>query len=314
MSLRLYPHSLPPSEAVDELVAQAQVAESVGFDGVMTSEHHAGFPNYLPTPLLAATWVLAATERIWAAPAPILLPLKTWAHVVESLAWTAARFPGRVGAGFASGAIEDDFRLSEVGYDDRNQRFRAQLVPTLSALAGRPEGLIAQDPAVAQLAVHPIPTVIATQGPKAATRAGTLQAGILFDSIVSIERAAEVSRAHRAVGGRGRVLIRRVWLGEPPAHEVRRQMDRYRAASSSSTVAHWAADGGLVCDTDPTAVADELAAQLVASDCDSLNIRIFHAGIDEASCRRQISLVGTDVLPHLRTKLAARPVVEVEPA
>ena len=51
-------------------MAQAGLAEAAGFDGVMTSEHHGGFPNYLPNPLLAATWALEATERAWAGAVP----------------------------------------------------------------------------------------------------------------------------------------------------------------------------------------------------------------------------------------------------
>lgn len=309
VSLRLYPHSLPPAEATAELVAQARLAETVGFDGIMTSEHHAGFPNYLPTPLLAATWALAATERIWAAPAPILLTLKTPAHVIEELAWTAARFPGRIAAGFASGAIQDDFDLSEVTYEDRNRRFRQQLPPTLEALAGRATGLLARDPAIAALADHPIPALVATQGPKTGARAGRLGAGILFDSIVSIERAAEVSGAHRAEGGHRRVLIRRVWLGAPPTDQVDRQMARYRSVSNAGTIDHWAPDGGLVADTDPTVVAERLAGQLRNADCGVLNLRVFQAGLSPERCRDQIRAVGEQVLPLLRKHLgtAANP-------
>lgn len=311
VSLRLYPHSLDPTETTAELVKQAQIAEAVGFDGVMTSEHHAGFPNYLPVPLLAATWALAATERIWAAPAPILLPLKTPAHVIEELAWTAARFPGRIGAGFASGAIEDDFELSEVTYTDRNRRFREQLPMALDALAGRATGLLARDPAVAALADDPIPALIATQGPKTGARAGRLGAGILFDSIVSIERAAEVSSAHRAEGGDRRVLIRRVWVGEPPTAEVDRQMQRYRAASNTGTIDHWAPDGGLIADTDPSVVAERVAEQLGAAGCEVLNLRIFHAGLEPRACREQIETVGENVLPLLRAHLGrSNPVAE----
>ncbi len=305
VSLRLYPHSLEPHEIVAELVAQARVAEAVGFDGVMTSEHHAGFPNYLPNPLLAATWVLAATSKLWAAPAPILLPLKAWPHVVEDLAWTAARFPSRVGAGFASGAIEDDFVLAGVSFEERNRRFRAQLGPTVAALRGEAEGLLADDDAVTGLARRPVPVVVATQGPKAGARAGGLGVGILFDSIVGIVRAAEVSQSHAEAGGRDRVLIRRAWVGEPPEVEVQRQMDRYRAASSAATIEHWDPTGGLVADTDPDAVADELAQQLSDAGCTALNLRVFQAGLEPGACRAQIEILGERVLPRLRRHLAS---------
>ena len=68
VSLRMYPHPLAADEIVSEMRAQARVAEASGFDGVMTSEHHGGFPGYLPNPLGAAGWLLDAT-RTWIDPA-----------------------------------------------------------------------------------------------------------------------------------------------------------------------------------------------------------------------------------------------------
>ena len=147
ISLRLYPHDLPPADIVTELRAQASMAEEAGFDGVMTSEHHGGVPNYLPNPLLAASWALEVTERLWAAPCPTLLPLRAATHVVEDLAWTAQRFPGRVGVGFASGAFERDFELAGVPFGEMVPRFASSLAIVARALAGAPDEPLAADPA-----------------------------------------------------------------------------------------------------------------------------------------------------------------------
>src|SRR5215211_7024885 len=103
VSLRLYPHNdLGAVGIVDELRAQAALADERGFDGVMTSEHHGGFHGYLPNPLQVAGWCLEVMKHGWAAPAPLLLPLRPPALVAEEIAWLAARFPGRVGLGVAS--------------------------------------------------------------------------------------------------------------------------------------------------------------------------------------------------------------------
>ena len=67
ISLRLYPHALAPVQIVDELCRQAALADAAGFDGVMTSEHHGGFPGYLPSPLQAAAFLLERMSRAWAA-------------------------------------------------------------------------------------------------------------------------------------------------------------------------------------------------------------------------------------------------------
>ena len=62
--------------------------------GKMSAVHHRSqsvFRN-LPNPLQAAGWCLEAMHRAWAAPCPLLLPLKPTALVIEEIAWLAARF------------------------------------------------------------------------------------------------------------------------------------------------------------------------------------------------------------------------------
>jgi alkanesulfonate monooxygenase SsuD/methylene tetrahydromethanopterin reductase-like flavin-dependent oxidoreductase (luciferase family) len=308
LSLRLYPHDLPPPALAEELVAQAQLAEAAGFDGVMVSEHHGGFPNYLPNPLLAANWVLASTHRIWAAPCPLLLPLRPASQVVEDLAWTAQRFPGRVGAGFAVGAHEVDFSLAGVPFDEAVTRFKqalAEVAPLLAGATAPQAGPLQADPAVAALASAPIPAVSAAQSGAAARRAAGLGMGILFDSLISTTRAGAVSAAHRESGGTGpRILVRRAWVGPPPERAVAAQMDRFRKAASERARAGWAPDGGLVAAEDPAEVAARLGSELEAAACDTLNLRVFHAGMEPAAVRRQIELLGTEVVPLLRS---ARP-------
>jgi alkanesulfonate monooxygenase SsuD/methylene tetrahydromethanopterin reductase-like flavin-dependent oxidoreductase (luciferase family) len=304
VSLRLYPHDLPPAKVVTELMAQAGLAEAAGFDGVMTSEHHGGFPNYLPNPLLAATWALEATERAWAAPCPLLLPLRPVGQVVEDLAWTAQRFPGRVGAGFAAGALADDFVVSDVPFEEMRERFRAALPVAVAGLRGHARGPLAVDPAVAALQADPVPLVSAAQSPAAARRAGALGIGLLFDSLISTERAAEVSAVHRDAGGGGsRILIRRVWVGPPPTTSVADQMDRYRRAAPASARDHWGAGDNLVTSNDGAEIADRLVDLLASTGCDSLNLRVFHAGTTPAQVRAQIEQVGTEVLPRLHMLL-----------
>src|SRR5215467_4165292 len=103
VSLRVYPLDLDPPSVVTNLREQAILAEQAGFDGCMTSEHHGGTPNYLPNPLLAASWLLEATEGMWAAPCPLVLPLRPTSQVAEDVAWLYHRFPRRVGVGVCRG-------------------------------------------------------------------------------------------------------------------------------------------------------------------------------------------------------------------
>ena len=79
----------------------------------MTSEHHGGFPGYLPNPLQMAAFILDESPLGWAAACPLLLPLRPTAMVAEEVAWLAARHPGRVGLGVAAGALPLDFEAMD---------------------------------------------------------------------------------------------------------------------------------------------------------------------------------------------------------
>src|SRR5438034_9169828 len=137
VSLRLYPHNeLSAVAIVDELRSQAALAVEHGFDGVMTSEHHGGFGGYLPNPLQLAGWLLGAMSRGWAAPCPLLLPLRPAALVAEETAWLAARFPERVGLGVAAGALAVDFEIMGVSTDGLAVRFASGLQLVADALRG----------------------------------------------------------------------------------------------------------------------------------------------------------------------------------
>src|SRR2546423_10922000 len=118
ISFRAYPHAgLDAPAIVVDLRVQAALVVPHGFDGVMTSEHHGGFAGYLPNPLQLAGFLLDAMPTGWAAPCPLLLPLRPTALVAEETAWLAARFPGRVGLGVAAGALAVDFEIMGVSTD-----------------------------------------------------------------------------------------------------------------------------------------------------------------------------------------------------
>src|SRR3954462_7362596 len=160
VSLRLHPHGdLPATQIIDELRVQAALAARHGSDGVMTSEHHGGFHGYLPNPLQLAGWCLEAMHQGWAAPCPLLLPLRPAALVAEEVAWMAARFPGRVGLGVASGALPTDFDVMHVSMDDLAARFTAGFEELTGILDGSASGVLAGDAAIAAAQEHPIPVL-----------------------------------------------------------------------------------------------------------------------------------------------------------
>jgi alkanesulfonate monooxygenase SsuD/methylene tetrahydromethanopterin reductase-like flavin-dependent oxidoreductase (luciferase family) len=297
VSLRLYPHlDLGATAIVEELRAQAALAAAIGFDGVMTSEHHGGFVGYLPNPLQAAGWCLEAMSSGWAAACPLLLPLRPAALVAEEVAWLAARFPGRVGVGVAAGALPADFEIMETNLDDLTARFASGLSEMTRLLTdGDPGGPLAGDPAIAACAQKPVPVVSAASSVTAARRAAQVGAGLLFDSLSTADRCRTLSDAYRAAGGSGPcILIRRAWIGEPPRADMDAQVDVYRSYAQGGAQQHWGGDEQIA--GTPAEVAAGLVAVLGRAGADALNVRVHFPGVPPDVIREQVERLGRDVV------------------
>lgn len=308
ISLRLYPCPGSPEDQIAELRDQVGLAEAAGYDGAMVSEHHAGFPGYLPNPAQLAGFLLAATERLWVAPCPLLLPLKARALVAEELAWLAAAFPGRVGVGFAAGALPVDFELAEVPFDEVVGRFKDALPWTVRALRGDVDGPLADDAAIARCAAEPVPMVVAAQSPGAVRRAARLGLGVLYDSLQTAEVSASLSDAFRsATDGEpagATILIRRVWIGAPPQTAIDAQMAHYRSYAPDAAVKNWADGDSTIVGTTGLEAAEQLAEVVRSSGCDTVNIRVQVAGLTAADVRSQMEHHATEFLPALRSLLS----------
>ncbi len=305
ISLRIYPHNdLDAIGIVDHLRSQAARAAADGFDGVMTAEHHGGFAGYLPNPIQTTGFQLEAMDTGWAAPCPVLLPLRPVAMLAEEVAWLDARFPGRVGIGVAPGSLALDFEAMDIDQAEMMPRFRAGLPRLTAMLSGRELGQLAGDRALRLLDRRPIPVISAAMSPAAVRRAAAAGAGVLFDGGTSIERIKELTGAYRSAGGTGaRILIRRVWLGAPPRRAFAEQYEVYRSYSTDAALAHWRGDGW-ICGEDAGQLADALVDSLVRSDATCLNLRLHAPGIEPAAVHEQIEVLGTEVLPLIRDRLA----------
>ena len=300
----MYPHALPVAECMHHLLRQAKLAEEAGFDGLMTSEHHGGFPGYLPNPLQMAGWLLEATDQVWAGPCPLLLPLYHWSHIAEQLAWMSVRFPGRVGSGLAIGGLAQDFEMADLDYEKRVAVFKESLPRVIEALRGQAAAPLSADPAISACGANPVPIVSAAQGPGAVRRAARLGIGVLYDSLQTVERMRELSDAYTEAGGAAtRLAIRRVWIGPPPETEVEAQMNFYRGYASKAAQVHWGQGDELVTGADGDEVAEKLLEIASVGGCDSFNLRVHVKGIVPAQVEEQIERLGAETLPALRRGL-----------
>ena len=304
VSLRLYASEGTSVDQVNQMRAEAQLAEDIGYDGVMVSEHHAGFPGYLPNPLQLSAFLLAATEKIWVSPCPLLLPTKPRAMLAEEIAWLSSAYPHRVGIGFAAGALPVDFELAEVPFDERNIRFKSNLPWIVDTLRGIAEDPIAKDLAINQCKLQPIPIVIAAQSTEACRRAARLNAGILFDSLQSPEVSKKLSSIYREAGGNGPViLIRRVWIGSPPTSQIQAQMEHYHSYASDRAKANWIQGDSTVFGQNGAEAAERLSGILHDSGCDTVNIRVHVAGLKADQVIEQLGRHKDDLIPVLKSDL-----------
>ena len=240
VSIRLYPHNeLPADGIVRELCAQAGLALEVGFDGVMTSEHHGGFAGYMAQPLQMASFILEECATGWTAAAPLLLPLRSTALVAEEVAWLQARHPGRVGLGVAAGALPLDFETAGVSQSEAVDRFKAELPRLVAMLRGEVLGVLEGDPALLACRRDPVPVLSAAVSVAAAVRAARCGAGILMEGMSTPQRLARLTRRVRrgrwdglqdpdpsGMAGSGAVRARRQPTGR--LRELRRAGDLVR--------------------------------------------------------------------------------------
>jgi alkanesulfonate monooxygenase SsuD/methylene tetrahydromethanopterin reductase-like flavin-dependent oxidoreductase (luciferase family) len=304
VSLRLYPHNdLPGPEVVSELCGQAQLALDYGFDGIMTSEHHGGFPGYLPNPLQIATFILEENSHGWAAACPLLLPLRTTALVAEEVAWLSARHPGRVGVGVAAGALPLDFEIAGASLDSAVSSFKAELPRLINMLRGEDLGALNGDPALSHCAQHPVPVLSAAASTGAARRAAAVGAGILMEGVSSVERLAQICASYDEAGGTGtKMLIRRVWLGNPQRDLVARQREVYDSYAGGASAF---GEDQTITAHDAVALATRLHEVVVQSGADAVNLRVHLPGMPPAHVREQIQQLGEEVLPALKSLFRA---------
>jgi len=278
------------------------LAARAGFDGVMLSEGH-GVSGNLPNPLQVVGWLLDAMPAGWAAPCPLLLPLRAPGIVAEEVAWLAARHPGRVGIGVGVGGHRDQYERLGQDFDHRVGTYESGLRTLVDALGGR--GPLAGDAAITACAASPVPVVSAALSVGAVERAARARAGIVGDSLMTVERAAELGDRYRRLGGTGaQVVIRRVWIGERPSRPAMDgQLAWYRAAAGPRQTASWGAIDQTIATPDGPALVEALTSVTDRVGPVAINLRVHAAGLHAAEVAEQVLRIGEEVLPALRVAL-----------
>jgi alkanesulfonate monooxygenase SsuD/methylene tetrahydromethanopterin reductase-like flavin-dependent oxidoreductase (luciferase family) len=305
ISLRLYPHDLPAKDLLDEMAAQASLGVEAGFDGVMVSERHGGVVGNVPNPLQVTGWLAGAMPGGWVAPCPVLALFRPPPLIVEEVAWLAARYPDRVGVGLGTGGNKLDFEIYGVEDSELAARFEAVLRFVTEHLSGAGDDALVVDRAVARCKDHPVPVLSAAMSVTAARRAARCGSGIIGSSLITLDRERRLSEAYRQAGGTGpEMLIRFIWLGDPPTEAIAAKFSEYQR-NSSGRRSPIAGASEIISSRDPGEIADRLLEAMAYTAKTCLHLRVHVPAVPPEAIREQIGAVGESVLPLLRRGLVS---------
>jgi probable F420-dependent oxidoreductase len=209
---------------IDEVIAEAQLAEACGFDSCFFGEHHQDRDGFLPSPLIVATAVAARTQRLRVGTSVILLPLHHPVRVAEDVITLDLVSKGRVVLGVGIGYQPADFGAYAVPMEQRVARFEESLEILRRCFAGEPFSFRGAHYALENVQIRPRPyrtpgppLWIGASAPAAARRAGRLADGFVGTPSTRLENATRLADVYaRAAREAGRppevVQMRDAWV------------------------------------------------------------------------------------------------------
>jgi len=192
------------ARCIDEVIAEAQLAEACGFDSCFFGEHHQDRDGFLPSPLIVATAVAARTHRLRVGTSVILLPLHHPVRVAEDVITLDLVSKGRVILGVGIGYQADDFRAFNVPMEHRAALFEEGVEIVRLCWAGERFSFRGKHYTLEDVQVRPRPFQapgpplwIGASVPSAARRAGRIADGFVGTPSTSLENAARLADAYR---------------------------------------------------------------------------------------------------------------------
>ena len=209
---------------IDEVVAEAQLAESCGFHSCFFGEHHQDKDGFLPSPLIVATAVAARTRTLHVGTSVILLPLHHPVHLAEDVITLDLVSKGRLVLGVGIGYQPADFRAFAVPMDDRLARFEESVEILRLCWAGETFSFRGKHYELDDVRVTPRPFQkagpplwIGASVPAAARRAGRIADGFVGTPSTGMENATALAtiykEAAREAGRPAQVIqMRDAWV------------------------------------------------------------------------------------------------------
>jgi alkanesulfonate monooxygenase SsuD/methylene tetrahydromethanopterin reductase-like flavin-dependent oxidoreductase (luciferase family) len=193
-----------PHQVLGEILEQAEVADRLGFDAALTTEHKYS-EEYFGSPLHLAYAIAARTSRVKVGTAIAIAPLYNPIELAQDTAMLDQLSGGRAWIGLGVGYMPVDYSTVGVPWDDRAQRFD-ETVRILRA-AHTQERFSFTDAiySFADVSVIPrprqeggVPLHLAAWTPGGIRRAGRLGDGWITNALMSLETMAALGVDYRA--------------------------------------------------------------------------------------------------------------------
>jgi probable F420-dependent oxidoreductase len=209
---------------IDEVVAEAQLAEASGFDSCFFGEHHQDPDGFLPSPLIVATAVAARTTRLRVGTSVMLLPLHHPVRVAEDVITLDIVSKGRVILGVGIGYQPADFRAFNVPMEHRVERFEESVEILRQCWTGEPFSFKGSHYTLHDVQIRPRPIQqpapplwFGASVPPAARRAGRLADAFVGTPSTGLESTRRLvvayTEAARQAGRAAQVvLMRDAWV------------------------------------------------------------------------------------------------------
>jgi probable F420-dependent oxidoreductase len=215
--------------SIDEVIAEAQLAEASGFDSCFFGEHHQDKDGFLPSPLIVAAVVAARTSRLRVGTSVILLPLHHPVRVAEDVITLDLASKGRVILGVGIGYQPADFQAFAVPMEHRVARFEEGVEILRRCWSGEPFSFRGKHYELEDVQVRPRPYQrpgpplwIGASVPQAARRAGLLADAFVGTPSTSLQNATQLADVYKgAAREAGRppqvVQMRDAWVARTRA-------------------------------------------------------------------------------------------------
>jgi len=314
---------------VDEVLAEAHLAEDSGFDSCFFGEHHQDKDGFLPSPLIVAAAVASQTRKLRVGTSVVLLPLHHPVRIAEDVITLDIVSKGRVTLGVGLGYQPADFQTFGVPMEQRVGRFEEGIEIIRNCWRDEPFSFHGKYHVLDALHVRPAP--IQKPSPPlwigADTHRGARRAGRLADAFVTtpsmdlknILGIVDTYRSAAVAAGRAPqvVLMRDAWVAPNRAEAERvygpEVMAAYRyywrnglpefarvKSEAEFTLANVARDRLII--GEPEECVREFRRWNEATGADYFLLRLRHAhsgGPPHQEIMKAIRLFGQEVIPQL---------------